>query len=39
MTDMMIEMDIQIPSLEVHVNFLGSKQGAVYLEQDTFLIQ
>lgn len=35
----MIEMDIQIPSLEVDVNFLGSKQEAVYLEQDKFFIQ
>lgn len=28
----LIEMGIQISSLEVDVNFLGSKQEAVYLE-------
>lgn len=33
-----LEMDIQITSLEVDVNFLGSKQEAIYLELDTFLM-
>lgn len=32
-------MDIQIISLEADINFLGSKQEAVYLEQDMFFMQ
>lgn len=35
----MAEMDIQITSLERDVNFPCSKQEAVYLEKDTFLMQ